>query len=110
VAEANGQLPTTAPPVFLVDPSELHVPPSRPQGADPHKLALQIARHGKTTIGMPPIQLVKGKGGLLRINDGVTRATRIAKLVPGQLVPAIIIQDIPALNVARMPRIKDVLP
>jgi hypothetical protein len=41
----------------------------------------------------------RGKDGHLRINDGVTRATRAAKLRPGELVPAEIIQDLPQLDV-----------
>ncbi len=93
-----------------VDPGELHVPPSRPQGADPGKFARQIAQHGKSMDGMPPLQVIRGKDGRLRINDGVTRATRIAKLLPGQTVPVEVIQDLPRLDVARFPKIKDVLP
>lgn len=93
-----------------VDPGELHVPPGRAQGADPGKLARQIAQHGKSLDGMPPLQVIRGKGGRLRINDGVTRATRAAKLLPGQTVPAEVIQELPNLDVARFPQIKDVLP
>ena len=59
---------------------------------------------------MPPLQLVRGKDGHLRINDGVTRATRAAKLQPGVLIPAEFIQDLPQLDVTRMPKIKEVLP
>lgn len=93
-----------------VDPGELHVPPSRSQGADPTKLARQIAKHGASLVGMPPLEVVRGKGGHLRINDGVTRATRAAKLRPGETVPAVVIQDLPNLDVTRMPKVKDVLP
>ena len=64
-------------PEFIeVDPRELHLPPSRAQGADPFKLARQIAKHGDSLDGMPPLQVVRGQNGHLRINDGVTRATR----------------------------------
>ncbi len=59
---------------------------------------------------MPPLQAVRGKDGHFRINDGVTRATRAAKLCPGQTVPVEVIQDIPGLDVTKMPKIKDVLP
>jgi hypothetical protein len=93
-----------------VDPGELHLPPGRSQGADPGKLARQIALHGNSLTGMPPLQVVRGKGGLLRINDSVTRATRAAKLRPGQLVRAEVIQDLPNLDVGRMPKVKDKLP
>ncbi len=93
-----------------VDPSDLHLPPSRRQGADPGKLARQISRYGDSQKGMPRLQLIRGKDGHMRINDGVTRATRLAKLRPGELVPAEIIQDLPNLDVTRMPKIKDTLP
>src|SRR5262249_59337871 len=90
-------------------PGELPLPPSRPQGADPGKLARQIANHGNSLDGMPPLQLIRGKDGHLRINDGVTRATRAAKLRPRELVPAEVIQDLPRLDVTRMPNVKATL-
>jgi len=93
-----------------VDPGELFLPPSRPQGADPGKLARQIAKHGSALDGIPPLQVVRGKDGHLRINDGVTRATRAAKLRPGILIPVEVIQDLPRLDVTRMPKVRDVLP
>jgi hypothetical protein len=97
-------------PEFIeVDPRELYLPPSRPQGADPGKLARQIATHGNSLDGMPRLQVVRGKDGHLRINDGVTRATRAAKLRPGTLIPAEVIQDLPRLDVTRMPKVGDVL-
>ena len=37
---------------------------------------------------MPPILVYEDPDGVLEISDGVTRATRIAKLAPGQTVPA----------------------
>ncbi len=98
------------PAIIMVDPSELYLPPGRPTGADPGKLARQIAKHGKSISGMPPLQIVRGKDGRYRINDGVTRATRVAKLLPGQLVPAEVIHALPNLDVTRLPQIKDVLP
>jgi hypothetical protein len=98
-------------PEFIeVDPGELHLPPSRAQGADPGKLARQIAKHGDSLDGMPPLQVVRGQGGRLRIADGVTRATRAAQFRPGEKVPAEVIEDIPQLDVTRTPRIKDTLP
>ncbi|HVK10557.1 MAG TPA: hypothetical protein VM597_17455 [Gemmataceae bacterium] len=69
-----------------VDPRELRVPSSR-QVADPVKLQRQIARFGASTAGMPPIETYEGSDGVLVIYNGVTRATRIAKLAPGTLVP-----------------------
>ena len=57
-----------------VDPGNLHLPPSLAHGANPGKLARQIAKHGQSIDGMPPLQVIRGKDGHLRINDGVTRA------------------------------------
>jgi hypothetical protein len=74
-----------------VNPGDLHLPPSRPQGADPGKLARQISKHGTSLAGIPPIQVVRGREGKLRINDRVTRATRAAKLRPCELIPAEVI-------------------
>lgn len=72
-----------------VDPATLHLPGGiRSEGSDPSKLARQISLHGNSLDGMPPLELIRGKDGHLRINDGVTRATRAAKLRPGDLVPA----------------------
>ena len=68
-----------------VDPRELRPPRSRPQ-ADPSKLARQIARFGVSAAGMPPLVVYEGSDGVLVIYNGVTRATRIAKLAPGTLV------------------------
>ena len=98
-------------PEFIeVDPGELHLPPGRSQGADPAKLARQIAKYGNSLQGMPPLQLTRGKGGHMRINDGVTRATRLAKLRPGHPVEAEVIHELPKLNVTRTPKVKETLP
>jgi hypothetical protein len=69
-----------------VDPAELRVPPSRPQGADPAKLQRQIARFGRSMTGMPPPWVYEASDGALVVYNGVTRATRIAKLSPGTLI------------------------
>lgn len=98
-------------PEFIeVDPGELRLPPSRSQGADPAKLARQIAKFGDSFDGMPPLQITRGKGGEYRINDGVTRATRAAKLRPRKNVVAEVIHDLPMLNVRRTPTVKEMLP
>jgi hypothetical protein len=68
-----------------VDPSELRPPPSRPR-ADPVKLQRQITRFGASAVGMPAIIAYEGSDGVLVIYNGVTRATRVAKLSPGTLV------------------------
>ena len=70
-------------PVFLdVDPRTLHLPPSSRHGADPGKLQRQIARFGRSTAGMPAPWVYRGSDGALVISNGVTRATRVAKLLP----------------------------
>jgi hypothetical protein len=69
-----------------VDPRELRVPSSRRGGADPIKLQRQIARFGASTVGMPPLIAYEGTDGVLVVYNGVTRATRIAKLAPGTML------------------------
>jgi hypothetical protein len=69
-----------------VDPAELRLPSSRASGADPVKLQRQIARHRTSTAGMPPLLAYEGSDGVLELVDGVTRATRVAKLLPGTTV------------------------
>lgn len=74
-----------------VDPSGLRLPVSRSSGADPWKLHQQIRHYGSSKNGMPPIFVYEDPDGVLEISDGVTRATRIAKLAPGQTVPIVVI-------------------
>jgi hypothetical protein len=69
-----------------VDPAELRLPSSRSSGADPVKLHRQIAKFGTSTAGMPPLLAYEGSDGVLELYDGVTRATRVAKLLPGTTV------------------------
>jgi hypothetical protein len=69
--------------IRYVDPRILRVPPSRPSGADLFKLHQQIARYGATNVAMPPILAYECPDGSLLIVDGVTQATRIARLSPG---------------------------
>jgi hypothetical protein len=98
------------PRLFLdVDPRTLHLPTTRISGADPAKLQRQIAKHGKSTQGTPTIEVSRGSDGELMINDGVTRATRVAKLLPGALVRVEVIDDYPAA-VGHLPTIGDRLP
>ena len=78
-------------PIREVDPSELRLPPSRAGGADPWKLHRQIRQFGSSKDGMPPIFVHEDPNGVLEISDGVTRATRIAKLAPGETVPVMVI-------------------
>ena len=70
-----------------VDPATLRLPGSRRDGADPVKLNRQLARHGSSLTGMPPLEVKRGSDGELVILDGVTRATRAAKYASGTMVP-----------------------
>jgi hypothetical protein len=98
------------PRLFLdVDPRTLHLPTSRLSGADPLKLQRQIARHGTSTHRMPPVEVYRGTDGKLMIYDGVTRATRVAKLLPGQLVQVEVIDDL-TTPVGHLPTVGDTLP
>ncbi len=93
-----------------VDPRVLHLPSGRLSGADPYKLTRQIARYGRATNGMPPIWVVRGKDGELIINNGVTRATRVAKLLPGHTVTVEVIDNVPNWDLSKYPTVGDRLP
>jgi len=92
-----------------VDPRELRVPPSRRQGVDPGKLARQIALFGRSVVGMPPAWVYEGSNGVLVLYNGVTRATRIAKLAPGTLIRVEVIGKLPR-PCSSDPKIGDLLP
>ena len=94
---------------LAVDPGSLRLPTTRVGGADPVKLHRQLARHGLRTGGMPPILVVRGSDGELMIVDGVTRATRVAKFLPGTLVSVEVTDDIPAA-LGHLPAVRDRLP
>jgi hypothetical protein len=92
-----------------VDPRELRVPASRRTGADPIKLQRQIARFGASSAGMPPLIVYEGTDGFLVIYNGVTRATRIAKLAPGTFVRVEVIGRLKRAY-RQDPKIGDLLP
>jgi hypothetical protein len=81
-----GILTLWQPVLRVVDPTELRLPSTRPSGADPIKLQRQIAKHGTSTSGMPALLAYEGSDGALELFAGVTRATRVAKLLPGMTV------------------------
>ena len=56
---------------------------------------------------MPPILVYRATDGAFIIADGVTRATRVAKLVPGPLVE--VIGDYPSPG-SKLPTVGDRLP
>jgi hypothetical protein len=98
------------PRVFLdVDPRTLRVPNSRRSGADPFKLQRQIAAFGTSVKGIQPLEVSRGSDGVLVLNNGVTRATRVAMLLPGTLVRVEVIDDLP-VPVAAYTAIGDLVP
>ena len=91
-----------------VDPASLHLPGSRRDGADPVKLQRQIAKHGASVEGMPPLEVKRGSDGELVIYDGVTRATRVAKHLPGTPVTVEVTGRLTS-PVAGLPKVGDKL-
>ena len=55
------------------------------------------------------IEVSRGTDGELVVNNGVTRATRVAKLLPGTLVRVEVIDTLP-IPVGAYPRVGDTLP
>lgn len=98
-----------APEFIEIDPRRLHLPSSRLAGADPVKLHDQIARFGSEVAGMPPVLAYRGSDGAIMIDDGVTRASRVAKLLPGQPIRVEVMRDIAKL-VGHLRRLGDTLP
>lgn len=73
--------------IIEVDPSRLRVNPSKIQGADPTRHHFQISQFGRSKDGMPALWVAQTSDNELVILNGMTRATRIAKLSPGTTVP-----------------------
>jgi hypothetical protein len=94
---------------FDVDPAILRLPQERIDGADPAKLQRQIARHGKSLMGMPPVLVYRGSDGELVLSDGVTRATRAAKLCPVAVIPVELLGSLPH-PLGHLPTVKEKLP
>lgn len=92
-----------------IDPRELRLPPSRRGGADPYKLQLQIARFAGSTAGMPPPWVYEASDGVLVVYNGVTRATRIARLCPGAMIRVEVVGKLRRAY-AGDPKIGDLLP
>jgi hypothetical protein len=97
-------------PTFLeVDPLALRLPTTRREGADPAKLQRQIAHYGTSLDGMPPLLVYRGSDGMLMIADGVTRATRAAKLRPGITIKVEVVGDL-RKPCAHLPTVGERLP
>ena len=88
-----------------MSPGTLRLPATR-RDVDLIKLADQYRAFGSSVSGMPPI-LVTRCGGEMMINDGVTRATRIARYAPGKLVAVDVQEERPNLDVSHLPRVQD---
>ena len=78
-------------------------------GADAFKLHRQIAQFGTSIRGMPALEVSRGTDGELIINNGVTRATRVAMLLPGILVRVEVIDDLP-IPIGKYAKVGDLVP
>jgi hypothetical protein len=87
----------------------LRLPPAGIGGADPAKLHRQIARFGKQLDGMPPVTVYRTSDGELMVYNGVTRATRAAKLAPGRLIRVEVIGKLKS-SAKNYPTVGDRLP
>jgi hypothetical protein len=67
------------------------------------------SRHGKSTQGTPTAPAYRGTDGELVSFNGVTRATRVARQLPGQMIRLEIIDDLSA-PVGPWPTVGDKLP
>jgi len=92
-----------------VDPRTLHLPSSMLSGADLGKFARQFSKYGLSTVGMPAIKVEVDPDGRLIIIDGVTRATRVARFLPGQHVSVEVI-GATRYNAAKLPTVAERLP
>jgi hypothetical protein len=97
------------PEILNVDPRELHLLPSQASGPDPFKLQTQIARFGTSAAGMPPPWVYRGSDGALVLYNGITRATRIAKLAPGTLIRVEVVGELKR-PIGHYPKVGDSLP
>jgi hypothetical protein len=97
------------PEILEVDPRELHLLPSQGGGADPFKLQTQIVRFGASTDGMPPPWVYRGTDGALVLFNGVTRATRVARLAPGRLIRVEVVGEMKR-PIGHYPKVGDTLP
>lgn len=96
-----------SPDLRLVDPRDLRLPSGR--GADPFKLQRQIARYGASTAGMSPPWVYEAADGVLVLYDGITRATRVAKLTPGTMIAVEVVGTLRRAYAGK-PKIGDFLP
>lgn len=92
-----------------VDPRELRCPTHRPYGADAWKLHRQIRQWGSRIEGMLPPLVRESRDGYLILDNGATRATRVARLLPGLTIRVQVIGRYNA-DIATWPKIGDTIP
>jgi hypothetical protein len=68
-----------------------------------------MAMFGSSMMGMPPPWVYRGSDGEFQLYNGVTRATRIAKLSPGTFIRVEVVGNL-AAPVGHLPTIGDLLP
>lgn len=95
--------------IVEVDPRTLHLPPSKPTGANAEKLRGQMIRFGASAAGMPPPWAYRGSDGALVVYNGVTRATRLAMLAPGTPIRVEVV-GVLRRPAGSLPTIGDLLP
>jgi hypothetical protein len=76
---------------------------------NPRELRVPASRAGGSALGMPPIWVFECSDRVLLITNGVTRAYRMAKLSPGQLVRVEVIGRLRRPH-GTDPKIGDLLP
>ena len=86
---------------------DLRLPPNRQSGPDLTKLAEQIRQFGDRTDGMPAVQVTVAGNGELMINDGVTRAFRVARMRPNATIPIEVIEHRPLWSLDHLPRVRE---
>lgn len=97
------------PAVFVdIDPRNLRLP-SLMAAASPYKLQRQIIQFGASMVAMPPPWVYESTDGELVVYNGVTRATRIAKLSPGTLIRVQVIDKLKHSG-ATLPKLGDHIP
>ena len=86
---------------------DLRLPPNRQSGPDPFKLAEQIRQFGDRAEGMPAVQVTEASKGELMINDGVTRAFRIARSRGDATIRVEVIEHRPRWSIEHLARVRE---
>ena len=92
-----------------VDPRTLHLPPGMFGGVNLVKFTRQFSRYGLSTAGMDPPEVHEDPDGRLMIMNGVTRSTRVARFMPGQMITVLVTGSVP-YPVVSFPTVADRLP